>query len=152
MWCLLPYGWATVSLDAQIYVCVSVCTLFKASSSGILSYIPLMLFLSVQTHENCCEERIHATHAGVKCVCEIFLGWSQEDTHNIRSKPCGVFCHRWWGMWHIEDKQAFPQTKIWEEPTFVFSTCLRNYQHCYCFPVNMNFSHVRGFFFFLPFL
>lgn len=54
------------------------------------------------------------------------LGYSYEETHNIRSRPCGVLCHWWWRMWHIEDKQAFPQTKIWGKPTFVFSTCLWN--------------------------
>ena len=52
------------------------------------------------------------------------LGYSYEGTHNIRSRPCGVLCHWWWRMWHIEDKQAFPQTKIWGKPTFVFSSCL----------------------------
>lgn len=61
-------------------------------------------------------------------MCELCLGntfgYSYAETHNIRSRPCGVLCHWWWRMWHIEDKQPFPQTKIWGKPTFVFSTCL----------------------------
>lgn len=63
------------------------------------------------------------------CACVFVksaLGYSCEETHNIRSRLCGVLCHWWWRMWHIEDKQAFPQTKIWGKPAFVFFTCLWN--------------------------
>ena len=44
MWCLLPYGWAAVSLDAFLCENLSVCFCFKASSVGINPNNQMMLF------------------------------------------------------------------------------------------------------------
>ena len=58
-----------------------------------------------------------------RSVCLWNMLYYSKETHNIRSRPCGVVPLRaknvtYWGQ------KLFHKTKIWGKPKFVFSTCL----------------------------
>lgn len=112
---LISYGWARQYLDAFPYACVRMCALFETSSP----WGNLIICWTLLTNE----KRTSGPNIWAKTLflkkCLVF---PHEEIHNIR-RWCWM-CHWCWRMWHIEDTQAFPQTKIWGEPTFLFSCCL----------------------------
>lgn len=104
------------------------CAWFQASSLGINTNTQCILFLTAELtfQKKCSQNCISTTHVVWNVCLWNMLGYSYKETNNIRLRLCGVLCHWRWRMWHIEDKQTFPQTKIWGKPTFVFSSCLWN--------------------------
>lgn len=117
---LFSYGWARQYLDAFLCACVRMCAYFKNSSP----------WRKLNNWLHFANQWKAFTEMSENCVLEKMLGFSHEETHNIRR--CRRMCHWCWRMWHIEGTQAFPQTRIWGEPTFVRPCCLwgnKNYYY-----------------------
>lgn len=64
-------------------------------------------------------------HLSLRCVCVEQCNYESLLQGNPQHKVKAMwYVVPWQRMWHIEDKQASPQTQIRGKPRFVFSSCL----------------------------